>query len=136
MAQYIGGDILEITCNHPNLGSFRFATKADESYTIDPGGYRSDDDDSMITGDGQMIDKINRVRWHIEGPVQCDFISENEVKNLPLLSESPALGTWTVTHISGVVWRGLGKPVGDLQADSNDANISLKIAGGGRLEKL
>lgn len=136
MQKYIGGDLLEITCNHPTLGSFTFATKSNESYTIDPGGNRSNDDANMVTGQGEMIDQVNRVRWSFEGPLMADFNSGNEIDNLPKLAESSELATWTFSHISGVVWRGRGKHVGDIQIDTNTAQITAKIAGGGKLEKL
>jgi len=136
MPNYIGGDILEIVCKHPTLGEFRFQAKANESFNLDPGGYRSNDDAGSITGSGSMIDQINRTRWSIEGPVAVDPISGNESDNLPKLSESPDLGTWTITHISGTIWKGLGKPVGDLVPDTNTAQMPLKVSGSGRLEKL
>jgi len=37
----------------------------------------------MITGGGEFIDQVNRVRWSFEGPLQADFISNNELLNLP-----------------------------------------------------
>lgn len=136
MGNYRGGDLLEITCNHPSLGNFTFKTKSNESYTLDPGGRRSADDSSMITGDGQMIDQVNSVRWGFEGPLVADFSTGNEIKNLPLLSESFELATWTFSHISGTTWRAKGKYVGDISIDTNTAQITAKIAGGGKLEAL
>ena len=136
MPKYIGGDLLEITCNHPTLGNFNFATKAAESYTLDPGGKRSNDDANGVTGNGTFIDQVNNVRWSFEGALMADFISGNEIENLPALAESSELGTWTFSHISGVVWRGLGKFVGDIQIDTNTAQLTAKLAGGGKLEKL
>lgn len=136
MAKYIGGDIQEITCNHPTLGSFKFATKSSESYTIDPGGFRSNDDANMITGSGDFIDQVNRVRWSFEGPVMVDFESGNELENLPALAESSELGTWTFEMVNGTVYRGLGKYVGDINVDSNNAQLTAKIAGSRKLEKL
>lgn len=136
MPKYAGGDLLEITVNHPTLGNFNFATKANESYTLDPGGYRSNDDANGVSGDGTFIDQVNRVRWSFEGPIIADFDSNNELENLPLLAESSELGTWTFSHISGVVWTGKGKFVGDIQVDTNTAQISGKIAGSNRIQKL
>ena len=136
MPQYTGGDLLEVTCNHPTLGNFNFATKSNESYTIDPGGFRSNDDANMITGNGTFIDQVNRVRWSFEGPLMADFNSSNEIDNLPALAESSELATWTFTHITGVVWRGRGKHVGDINVDTNTAQITAKLSGGGKLEKL
>lgn len=136
MPKYSGGDLIEITCNHPTLGNFVFGTKSNESYTLDPGGRRSNDDANLVTGNGDFIDQINTVRWSFEGPLMADFSSNNEMKNIPLLAESSDLGTWTFTHISGVIWRGKGKFVGDFQIDTNTAQITAKLAGGGKLEKL
>lgn len=136
MPRYIGGDLIEITCNHPTLGDFTFATKSNESYTLDPGGYRSNDDNNMIAGNGVYVDQINRIRWSFEGPLKADFTSNLELLNFPLLAQDPELAVWTFSHISGNVWRGTGKIVGDIQFDTNTAEASIKIAGGGRLEQL
>lgn len=136
MARYVGGDITGITCNHPTLGSFNFAAKSNESYTIDPGGKRSNDDANSVTADGTMIDQVNAVRWSFEGPIMSDFISNQEVENFPALAESFDLATWTFTLISGTIYKGLGKPVGDFTIDTNTSQATTKIAGGGKLEKL
>lgn len=136
MAQYTGGDITEITCKHDTLGTFRFQPKSNEDFTMDPGGFRSNDDESGITGGGEMIDQINVRRWSMEGPVAVDNTSGNEMDNLPKLAASPVLGIWTISHISGVVWKGKGKPVGDLQIATNTSQLTLKVAGSGKLEKL
>ena len=136
MANYLAGDILEIVCKHPDLGVSRFQVKSNESINIDFGGLRSDDDAGSITGAGDFIDKVNRVRWSMEGPIAVDFVSGNETDKLNELAESSKLGTWTITHISGAVWKGQGKPVGDLSPDTNTAQMTLKVAGSRKLEKL
>lgn len=136
MANYIGGDILEIVCKHPTIGEIRFQPKSGESFNIDAGGFRSGDDAQAVTGSGAPIRTINNSRWSVEGPIAVDPLSGNELKNLPLLSASPVSGTWTITHISGKIWKGLGFPVGDLVIDASTAQMTLKISGGGKLEEL
>lgn len=136
MPKYVGGDIVEITCNHPTLGEFRFQAKSNESFTLDPGGLRSNDDANLITGAGDMIDQVNRVRWSLEGPVAVDVASGNELESLPELAAAPDLGTWTITHVSGTIWTGRGKVVGDLNTDTNNAQMTLKVAGSGSLQKI
>lgn len=136
MPKYVGGDLLEITCNHPTLGNFVFGTKSNETYTLDPGGNRSEDDANGVSGNGVFIDKVNRVRSFFEGPLVADFNSGNEIDNLPLLAGSSELATWTFSHISGVVWKGKMKPVGDIQIDTNTSQLGIKISGGQKLEKL
>jgi len=136
MPKYRGGDIIEITCNHPILGEFRFQAKSNESFTLDPGGFRSNDDGNLITGAGTMIDQVNRVRWSMEGPVAVDVESGNEFDGLSDLAESSDLGTWTITHVTGTIWTGRGKVVGDLSADTNNAQMTLKVAGSGKLQKI
>lgn len=136
MANYLGGDIIEIVCQHPTLGEFRFAPKANESFTFDLGGIRANDDTSQITGAGEAIYQMNRVRWMFEGPVAIDFLSGNEMENLPKLSSDAEQGIWTISNIGGNIWKGKGRPVGDLQQDTNAATMTLKVSGSGKLEKL
>lgn len=133
---YIGGDIIEATCSHPTLGDFRFSPKANESFTLDPGGIRNNDDSSSVTGDGKMILQKNRILWSLEGPVAVDMLSGNEIEGIPNLMESAEEGVWTLTHISGAIYKGTGVPVGDFNVDTNAANSTLKVAGGGKLEKI
>jgi hypothetical protein len=133
---FSGGDILEISYKHPVLGSGVFFPKSSEDGTFDPGGYRSDDDANSITGDGQMIDKINRVRWSFESNVAWDMSVQDEVGQMIALAASPVLADWTVTHINGTIFGGKGKPVGDIQGNTNSAQMKLKLAGGGKMVKI
>lgn len=130
----LGGDITELVCKHPTLGDVRFQTKSNESYTLDKGGYRNNDDANQITGGGQAMYQKNRVRWSLEGPVMVDF-SENEV-TMEDLAESDEEGTWIISHISGTVWQAKGMPVGDITTDTNNAQMTSKIAGGGKLKPV
>lgn len=135
MANFIFGDVDEVVCQH-TLGEFRFSPKANESFTVDKGGIRANDDASQVTSNGQMMSQLNRVRWSFEGPIAVDTISDNELTNLATLSAHPDLGTWTFSLLSGAIYKGKGRPVGDLQADSNAGTMTLKVAGGGQLEKI
>jgi len=100
---------------------------------MDRGGYRNNDDANQITGGGQAIFQKNRVRWSFEGPVLVDFTEGATVEKL---AESSEDGVWIITHISGAIYQGKGQIVGDLQPDTNSAQMSLKVSGGGKLEKL
>lgn len=135
MPTYSGGDVEEIVCKH-SLGTFRFQTKSNEDFTLNPGGFRANDDEDSITGGGQMIDQINRKRWSLEGPIAVDMESENESKNLPLLAKSSELGVWTISLANGTVYKGKGKPVGDLNFGTNEVQMTLKVSGSGILEKI
>ena len=133
---FSGGDILEISYKHPTVGAGTWFPKSSEDGTVDPGGYRAADDANMITGDGQMIDQINRVRWSFEGVVSWDMATVNELEQARLLAANPVLADWTITHINGTVWGGKGKPVGDINGNTNTAQMSIKLAGGGLLTKI
>lgn len=136
MATYIFGDTDEIVCQH-TLGEFRFAPKANESFTIDFGGVRVNDDANQVTANGQNMKQMNRAKWSFEGPVAVDIISTpNTLDNLSALAGHPDDGTWTFSLLAGVVFRGKGCPVGDIQGDSNAGTVTLKASGGGKLEKL
>lgn len=133
MENFLGGDITEIVAKHPTLGDVRFHTKSNESYTMDRGGYRNNDDANQLTGSGKAIYQKNRVRWSLEGPVLVDFTSDATVEELSASSEE---ATWVISHISGAIYQGKGMIVGDLQPDTNTAQMTLKVSGGGKLEKI
>lgn len=132
----IGGDIIEITFNHPTLGSGIIFPKAAEDSTFDLGGFVSNDDANGVDGSGEMIDQLNRKRWSFEGTVAWDMNTREDLEKLQELSNDPVLSEWTVTHINGTVYGGSGKPVGDLQGNGNAATFPLKLAGGGRMKKI
>jgi hypothetical protein len=133
---YIGGDVLEVSYKHPTLGSGSFFVKAGEDTTIDLGGFRSDDDANGIAGDGQMMTKINAVRWSYEAPVAWSKTTTNELAVLSDLAKDPVDADWTISAIDLSVFVGKGRPVGDLAGATQDSTIPLKIAGGGGLRRL
>jgi hypothetical protein len=133
---FTGGDILEISYKHPTVGAGTWFPKSSEDGTVDPGGNRSNDDENMITSSGEMIDQINRKRWSFEGVVAWDMETQNELDQALKLTASPVLADWTITHINGVVFGGKGKPVGDIKGNTNTAQMSIKLAGGGQLTKI
>lgn len=133
----VAGDILEITYNHPTLGTGRFLAKAGEDSTLDKGGIRSADDANMIDGAGNSIQQKNRSRWSVEAVVAWDNTSDPDAADrLNSLAESPVEADWTFGHISGIAYGGKGLPVGDISANANAGTISMKISGGGRLERI
>lgn len=136
MANYITGDVIEVAVQHPVLGNYRFSPKANEAFTLDKGGVRTDDDESSITGSGQGIYKKNMKRWSVEGPSAVDFLSDNEMGGMNALAASPVECIIILTHISGQVYKATGMPVGDLKTDTNTGAITMKFAGGGLLEPL
>ena len=135
MGRFLGGDILELVCQH-TLGEFRFAAKSNEDFNIDEGGIRVNDDANQVTGNGQAIWQKNRVRWMLEGPIAVDLSTGYEQSALSRMAEHPDEGIWTISHISGVVLKGKGVPVGDLQPSTNTAQMTLKVSGSGKLERL
>jgi len=133
---YTGGDTIEMTYNHPTLGSGSFFFKAGEDGTVDPGGRRSNDDANSVTGNGIMLDQMNYTRGSFETPPMAwDMIDQDELTKLKDLAGNPNLADWTITNISGAIWGGKGKPVGDIQGNVNTALITVKIAFN-KLERL
>src|SRR5688572_7600879 len=132
----VGGDIIEITYNHPTLGSGVIFPKAAEDSTFDLGGFRSNDDANMIDGSGAAIDQMNRVRWSLEATVAWDMNTDLTLEKLVALASSPVPASWTISHVNGSVYGGKGKPVGDLQGNGNAATFTLKISGGETLKKI
>lgn len=130
------GDIEELKLTHPTIGEAVFYAKVNEDSTHDPGGYRSEDDASMLDTGGRMIDKMNKVRWSIEITATWDMNDQEELEKAVQMAASPVLTTCRWTHVSGATYKGKGKPVGDLQGNLNAATFTLKCAGGGVVEKI
>lgn len=132
----VGGDIIEITSNHPTLGSVTLFPKSSEDSTFNTGGFRGEDDMAKIAGDGSSIRTLNRNRWSVELPISWDMNDANEIDKLTALAKSPVESEWTFTSINGTVWGGKGAPVGEIPGNGNTVIITLKVSGGGELSKI
>ena len=132
----IGGDILELTYNHPTLGSGTVYPKAGEDSTLILGGFRVEDEDTGVDGSGRNIKKLTRKRWSADMVVAWDNNLAKELEAICAMAESPEDAEWTITHVSGAVYGATGSPVGDLEGAANAATFKLKIAGGGKLTKI
>lgn len=132
----VGGSMIEITFNHPTLGTGVFFAKSNEDNSFDLGGYRSNDDANMVDGGGNMIDQMNQVRWKVGATISWDMNNRNDLQKVVDLASSPLQSDWTFTHINGTVWGGKGKPVGDYEGAGNGATFTLTVAGGGKLKKI
>ena len=131
----VGGDILEITYNHPTVGTGRFFAKSNEDGQFDLGGFRVNDDANGISGDGGIIKQLNQVRWKVECTVASDMNTRLDMEKAVALCGSPVDANWTFSHINGTVYAGTGCPVGDYSMNTNQATFPLVIAGGGKLAK-
>jgi|SRR5882762_882066 len=136
MAQATGGDVLEITYNHPIIGTGKLFPKSAEDCTLDPGGIRTTDDKNMADGAGRQIKQMNRVLWSFAGPVSWDANIANELAQLQKLAASPINADYTISWINGTVWGGTGSVVGDLEGNTNAATVDIKLSGGGELSKI
>lgn len=131
-----GGDIVEVSWNHPTLGSGTVFPKAGEDSTYDTGGYRSTDDANSIDGGGTMLDIMNRVRPFFELVAANDMNVDKTLEKMVALAGDPVLTDWTFSVVNGCVYQMSGKPVGDLNGEINKATFKLKVAGGGIAEKI
>ena len=125
----VGGDILEVTYNHPTLGSGTFFPKSSEASTYDTGGFRSKDEANGIDGSGTPIDTMNQVRGYFETTVSNDMNTNLDLEKAVALAAHPVPATWTFSVINGVSYSGKGKPVGDLNGDIDKAIFKLKVSG-------
>lgn len=131
------GDITEITFNHPVEGAFSLFCKSNESGTLEPGGFRNNDDDNSRTGDGRLlIQKNNRNATFEAPPIDWDMTDTDAQEKLLKVSESPILSDITINSITGKIWGGRGIPVGDIPGDTNTGLVTLKIAFENKLKSL
>jgi hypothetical protein len=64
------------------------------------------------------------------------MVDQDELDILSQMAASPILADWTITSISGAIYGGKGKPVGDIQGNMNTAQATLKIAFSGEVKRL
>ena len=133
---FVGGDIIEITSNHPTLGSITLFPKSSEDGTFNTGGFKGEDDMAKLAGDGSSIRALTRNRWSVEVQIAWDLNDANEIDKLSALAGSTDESDWTFTLINGTVWGGKGSPVGDIPGSTNTAIIPVKFSGGGELKKI
>lgn len=124
----VGGDITEVTWNHPTLGSGTLRPKAGEDNTYDVGGIRTADDANMIDGGGNAIWQKNRIMGFFEIVVANDQNTNEDAEKMAALAADPVEAEWTFSIINGTVYGGTGKPVGDIQPNINQATFTLKVA--------
>lgn len=135
MANFVFGDCVEVICNHLGI-TYRYAPKSNETFNIDKGGVRGNDDANQVTSNGQNMRQLNMAKWSVEGPIAVDQISDVVLSSLNLMAGSPAEGVWQFSMRNGAIYQGKGAPVGDITTDSNGGTLTLKVAGGGILEKI
>lgn len=135
MSSITGGDITEVTFNHPTIGTGVIYPKSNEDSNYDLGGLRGNDDANMVDGAGNNIRQLNRVRWFFEIVVAWDSSNET-LEKLNQLAGDPVEADWTFTNVNGSVYGGKGAPVGDVQGNGNTSVITLKVAGGGKMKKI
>ena len=134
---FVGGDIIEIKYTHPQLGSGTLYCKANEDGTMDRGGFRTNDDVNSVTGAGEMIVQLNRALASFESPpIAWDMTDKDELEKLNKLAGHPVNADWTITSVNGAIYGGNGRPVGEVTGNTNTAQITLKLAFEGELQKI
>ncbi|MBX2906181.1 MAG: hypothetical protein KF744_09095 [Taibaiella sp.] len=134
-----GGDVREITWNNPVLGSGRLLFKSGCSSQYNLGGYRSEDADDGVDSGGNMIDTMTNTRWSFETDnVAWSMLESNRMELEAMVACAGVVETtdFTITSINGVVYAGNGKPVGNPIGDGKSSTFSIKLAGGGVLQKI
>lgn len=136
MSVFVGGDIVEITFNHPTLGSGVLFPKASEDNTYDLGGIRGNDDKNMVTSGGVNIRQLNNTGWRANATCANDMNVGLDIEKINALAADPTEADWTLTHVNGSVYGGKGAPLGDVVNNVNKATFSLILGGGGKLTKI
>lgn len=125
-----GGDIIEITYNHPTIGSGVLYPKAGEDNNYFPGGVTTGSDANMITSAGDPIYQMNRSRGYFVVNVANEQNTRQDLEKIIELSGHPEPADWTFTVINGVVYGGKGKPVDVPEGNINQSTFSLRVEGG------
>jgi len=127
------GDTRELTITHPTLGARSFAIQADQSVTLDLGGYTTE---RQNNGNGTGHKKMTAKMWEIGGLQAEVNLGDGDLEFLQSLQNDPEDATIVWDHITGIVYRGTGSIEGDLKADTNTGYVALTLSGNGKLEAV
>lgn len=131
MAVY--GDLLQVSCEHPELGSRVFKIKSAEDYPIQKGGFKHADDENNTTTDGERIYIVTRYSWMATVTV---VPQSGDIDYLQDMVNTVIEGNWTYTHKNGEVRVGRGLPAGDLEKNFQSGTLPLTVKGSGTLESI
>lgn len=118
----------EIICSEKGTGkTFRFEPRANETFNIDLGGLRNNDDANQKGTQGTLLIQKNTFRGKIDGPI---LFSKKSFEDLNSLARSFTEQEWQFKHVNGTVYKSVGGGVivGDIQGDSNAGTIALTVA--------
>lgn len=122
------GDLVTLSCDHPEVGNVVFEPVGGEAHNTMVGGSKNE---TVVTSAGSQIIKKGRYPWSIEptvgaGPGILDKIQE--------LADSPLEGQWVATYANGESRTGKGIPVDDIAGDFNEGKIGFKVSGSFKFE--
>jgi len=135
---YTGSGILAVTVSNTEVGTISLFPKAGESYNIDLGGTRSEDDAANATVSGDRINKQNIVCSKFElGQVAWDKTVKDELAFVNKLAAAKVGSTVTVKCIDGAIYEMQnGYPVGDLQGDGSAGTFPCTFQGNPNASRL
>jgi hypothetical protein len=126
----VGGDIIEVTYNHPTLGTGFFKAVVGEANTFQPGGFMNSDEETGLNAQGGLIIDKTRTRAFFEIVVESDLNVDEDLIRAKALAENTAPANWSISIVNGTIWSGSGVPVGAMDADIKASRFTLKVASG------
>lgn len=127
------GDTLELTVQHPTVGSLALAVKAEEDVNVDKGGYSST---TVMNGNGTGHQQKTAKPWRITGLMLESEPGDGVLEFVQAVQDAPEAAVFTWQHINGTIYKGSGNFEGDLQMNANTGYIPCEISGPGRLKEL
>ena len=127
------GDLLQLSCEHSELGSRVFEPKSGEDHNMFKGGFKTSGDDGNITSSGQKIGVKNRYPWSLEPTIGANV---GDLDYLQDCANSTIEGQWTARFSNGQTRTGIGIPVDDVTENPNAGTIGFKINGSGIFETI
>lgn len=123
----VGGSIQEV---YLNGRAFSVAADADSNRKI--GGLENE---VKANGDGSARYIKTRVPWSADGLTLSVDDNRGDHEYLQSLADQPDPFPITATYASGVTYQGTGTIVGEMTFSSQNATVSLGLAGEGKFTK-
>jgi len=122
----IAGLFTEVFAQHSVVGNYKFDLKSGETTELDRGSFRISDDENNRTASGKLILMYENKQPYIQFTCAVSGETEDYVQAL-IKASATELANFTLTHVSGDVYVGVGTIAGDVKPDRNAGTLQLKV---------
>jgi hypothetical protein len=131
--ELIGGDVKQISIDHPELGSRLLTPQSGEDFTIIKGGYQNADTETNVSATGKRIYQKNWIPWSVSGKIVLESGDHDYLQDMATNPKEAVIG---FLYMNGQIRVGKGSVVGGIDGETQTHTMTVKFSGSGKLELI